>query len=324
MQEVTHVKVPSVIQIVLEAIDKGDFVSCISLLEREIRNHNEDVLIDFLLKSVLFWCDRTEVTSKKDAPLYRARYLLGEWKKYIEFCANHKGVPDFDRYLFVFHKSISKIALALLTQALHDPLVNNVHAHLLIARCHRAAGDYETAITEYRRVIREDAQCAAAYAELGDCYLLIGNEHVGRLFLREAFYVDPDGIDASFLESELLANLLRRISEAEEMKGRDWWQWVPVYAVLWDIFTVKRDLRTAEYGMLRQRIYALEREYNETGAKELEPRLLYAYFYLLDYYYKVHRAPISIEETLIKIKAMSPTIYNLYINRKGSVDNANS
>lgn len=187
MQEVTHVKAPSVIQIVLEAIDKGDFTSCISLLEREIRNHNEDILIDFLLKSVFFWRKRMEMASEQNAPLYRARYLLGEWKTYREFCADRKSVPDFDRYLFVFHKSISKIALALLTQALHDPLVNNAHAHLLIARCHRAAGDYETAITEYRCVIREDAQCAAAYAELGDCYLLIGNEHVGRLFLREAF-----------------------------------------------------------------------------------------------------------------------------------------
>lgn len=318
----SNIGVKSVIKAVANALEEGRFAACVSLLEAEIANHNENALIDLLLKSTLFWHKRVKNLERNTTgPTARAHYLLSEWEKYRNFLSDDVSrSPDFDQYLFLFQKTISKMALSLLHQALHDPLVNEPQTHLYIARCCRMAGDYEQAIAEYRRVIRQDEQCTPAYAELGDCYLLIGNEHIGRLFLREAFCIDPHGIEFNFLESELIANLIARLREIDGI-AHEWAAWVGVYAVLWDVFTVKRDLKTAEYGMLRQRIYALEREYSETAATKLEPVLLYAYFYLLDYYYKSNRMALNIEEVLMKIKGINPNIYNLYINRRGKRSN---
>ena len=70
--------------------------------------------------------------------------------------------------------------------------------------------------------------------------------------------------------------------------------------------------------MLRQQIYALEREYNETKNSDLEPRLLYSYFYLLDYYHKLTNMQIGIDETIMKIKGINPKIHSMYIERKSA------
>lgn len=319
-----NLEIKSFAQAVAVALEEGRFAACASLLEAEIANHNENALIDLLLKSAIFWRKRTERIDRFERnithPTARAHYLLSEWETYRNFLSDNAPLaPDFDRYLFVLQKTISKMALSFLTNALRDPSVKESQTHLYIARCHRMAGNYEQAIAEYRQVIRQNEQCAAAYAELGDCYLLIGNEHIGRLFLREAFYINPNDIEFNFLESELIANLITRLRETEGIAD-EWPAWMGVYAVLWDIFTVKRDMKTAEYGVLRQRIYALERENNEADAAELKPLLLYAYFYLLDYYHKSNRMALHIEETLIKIKGINPNIYNLYIDRRGKTE----
>lgn len=308
------------VESVLMAIAHNDFKRCIAILETEITKNNEDALIDFFLRSVLFWQKRVESVQKLPKLLDKARYLLNEWEKYRVFCAEIEDtVPDIHRYLFIFRKAISKMALAFLTTALHDPLVNEQEVYLSVARCHKGAGRYEQAIASYRRVFAHSEQRATAYAELGDCYLLIGNELIGRLFLREAFYIDPDDIEFRFLESKLLTNLVHKLRNTEGVPAGEHRTWLPVYAVLWDIFTVRRDLKTAEYGLLRQKIYALEREYSETKERVLEPRLLYCYFYLLDYCYKMGGARVSIDEIMIKIKGINPTIYNMYIERKSAI-----
>ena len=278
------VETKSVIESVIVALERHDLARCVAILEAEIRKHNENTLIDFFLKSVLFWRKRIDATARITLPVDKASYLLSEWTKYRAFCdEEQQTTPDFDRYLFLFRKTTSKMALMFLTAALNNPLVDEQRVYLYMARCYKGAGNYEQAIAHYRQVIANNYDCAAAYAELGDCYLLIGNEHIGRLFLREAFYVDPDTIEFTFLESELLANILNRLRDEENMDQNQCRRWLAVYAVLWDVLTVKRDLKTAEYGMLRQKIYAFEREYSETQQPSLEPRLLYAYFYLLDY-----------------------------------------
>ena len=309
----------STIVSVLAALEDGDFEKCTAILDTEIQQHNENKSIDFFLESVLFWKKRIENIERISDPIDQARYLLGEWHKYKSFCSKYKNTSDdLDRHIFVFRKLINNKALSLLTAALSNPLVNEQQAHLYIARAHKGNGNYEQAILEYRQVIAGAGQCASAYAELGDCYLLIGNELIGRLFLREAFYIDPNDIDFSFLESELMTNMINKIYSVEGVNDTNYKKWIPVYAILWDVFTVKRDLKTAEYGMLRQQIYALEREYNETKNSDIEPRLLYAYFYLLDYYHKLTNMQIGIDETMIKIKGINPKIYSMYTERKSA------
>ena len=234
----------STIVSVLAALEGGDFEKCTAILDAQIQQHNENKSIDFFLESILFWKKRIENIERISGAIDQAQYLLGEWHKYKVFCSKHKNISDdLDQYIFVFRKLINNNALSLLTVALSNPLINEQQAHLYAARAHKGTGNYEQAILEYRQVIAGAGQCASAYAELGDCYLLIGNELIGRLFLREAFYVDPDDIDFLFLESELMTNIAKKIHSIECVNDTNYKKWIPVYAVLWDIFTGKTRLK---------------------------------------------------------------------------------
>jgi hypothetical protein len=93
-------------------------------------------------------------------------------------------------------------------------------------------------------------------------------------------------------------------------------EWIPIYGVLFGIFTVKRELRAIELGKLKQSIFALENEIRdrpkETGV--LIPRLINRYFWLIDHYVNVGESSSRIDETLLKIKILDPSIYERYVN----------
>jgi hypothetical protein len=91
-------------------------------------------------------------------------------------------------------------------------------------------------------------------------------------------------------------------------------EWIPVYGVLFDVLNVKRELRSIEFGRLKQSIYELERELREeTGAPELvRPRLINHYFWLIDHYKAVKEAQGKIDEVLVKIRSVDANVYHHY------------
>ena len=87
------------------------------------------------------------------------------------------------------------------------------------------------------------------------------------------------------------------------------------YAVLYGVFNVKRELRPIEYGKLRQSIYSLQSDIRQNSDNEvLVPRLINKYFWLIDHYISVKEDRSTIDEVLMNIKLLSPSIYQQYIN----------
>jgi len=93
-------------------------------------------------------------------------------------------------------------------------------------------------------------------------------------------------------------------------------EWIPVYGVLFGVFSVKRELRAIELGKLKQSIFSLENEIRIKAAEAsvLIPRLINRYFWLIDHYVNVGEDTSKIDETLLKIKILDPQIYERYIN----------
>jgi hypothetical protein len=91
-------------------------------------------------------------------------------------------------------------------------------------------------------------------------------------------------------------------------------EWIPVYAAIWGVFSVKRELKQMEVGRLRQSIFSLEAEYKTNPARReyLRPRLLNRYFWLIDHYENSREDSSLIDETLLKIKYIDPDIYQKY------------
>jgi tetratricopeptide (TPR) repeat protein len=182
-----------------------------------------------------------------------------------------------------------------------------------IGRCHKCQGNYESAIrflelaSQYRR---EDA---AILAELADCYSLVNEDRAAKVFFREAFFLDAQAVELSYLESPMILRL------ADKLRGRfaeaagELQEWIPVYGTIFGLFNVKRELRPLELGKLKQAIYQLEREIGGQRVGQLTPRLINHYFWLVDHYLNSGEDRQKIEDVLGKIKELDPEIYKEYV-----------
>ena len=150
-------------------------------------------------------------------------------------------------------------------------------------------------------------------AEMGDCYALCGEERIAKVLFREAFFIEPQKVDLTLLDSELICNLIEK-TEALGYSGSVLQEWIPVYGVLYGVFSVKRELRALEIGQLKRSIYSLKNSVREAGDDEkiLVPRLINHYFWLIDHYFTVNEDRARINEILLKIKLLDANIYNKY------------
>ena len=175
-------------------------------------------------------------------------------------------------------------------------------------------GEYETAKNCLLEANSLFSGSAAVLAELADCFALCGEERKAKVLFREAFFLDPQKIDLCFLDSELICCLIRKVSD-KGLTGAVLQEWIPVYGVLFGIFTVKRELRSQEVGRLKQEIYAKENESKDPSSDTniLTPRLINLYFWLIDHYVLTNTEQSKINQILLKIKILDPAIYSLFV-----------
>ena len=155
---------------------------------------------------------------------------------------------------------------------------------------------------------------ATILSEMADCYALCGEERTAKVLFREAFFIDPQKVDLSLLDSELICYLIKQ-TEQLGYSGAVLQEWIPVYGVLYGVFSVKRELRAIEIGKLKQNIYALENNLKEQGNDRalIVPRLINHYFWLIDHYVMTNEARSHIQEVLLKIRFLDQNIYDEYL-----------
>jgi hypothetical protein len=156
-------------------------------------------------------------------------------------------------------------------------------------------------------------------SELADVYALLEETRSAKLYFREAFFWDSQGIDLRSMESELIKRLRDRVRSEFGYAGAELAEWIPIYGSLYGVFSVKRGLGALELGQLKQSIFSLEVELRNRPDNEaiLRPRLINRYFWLIDHYENVQGEPGLpglIEETMLKIKVIDPDIYERYRN----------
>jgi hypothetical protein len=159
---------------------------------------------------------------------------------------------------------------------------------------------------------REDGE---TLSELADVYALLEETKAAKVLFREAFFLDPQGIDLRSMESEMIKRLRDWVREAG-YEGPALAEWLPIYGCLLGVFSVKRELKPAELSRLKQSIFTLETEIRANPSQEplFKPRLINRYFWLIDHYENVREDPGQVEETMLKIKVIDPAIYERYRN----------
>jgi tetratricopeptide (TPR) repeat protein len=169
-----------------------------------------------------------------------------------------------------------------------------------------------TYLEETAKVKKDDAE---ALAELADVYALVNEPRAAKAMFREALFLNPQKVDVRMLDSEMIKLLHDRVEELG-YKSPELEEWIPVYGVLFGVFTVKRELRAIELGKLKQSIFSLENEIRDRPGEALllSPRLINKYFWLIDHYVNSGEEKSRIDETLLKIKVLDPGVYERYVN----------
>lgn len=291
---------------------EGAFSEAIGILERALRLDVEHTSIASALKCATFWQDREPRLSTITDPYERAEYLEQQWEIFQPFIRRLEDISErtvFDIKQYVMSECLRGYRNLLSAH----PEEEDADLLLRIGRGYKGLGDYEQAIDHLERAGQLQRQSPPILAELADCYSLINENRYARVLFREAFFIDANAIQLDRLEAPIIRLLVTAMEKAgrpaEELSA-----WLPVYATLNGVFSVKRELKAIELGRLKQAIFSTEREI--AGGEYLPtttPRLLNHYFWLIDQYVSTGEEKPRISEVLSKIKNLDRQIYDEYV-----------
>ena len=296
--------VQTILQPALVFLKQGDLEQAHTSLGRLLEQDLENPQVMYTLKGVSFWLDRVRYSQALADNFLRGEYIISQWKPFLDYIEK-KG--DFNEpIIYALKCSIFTIALRLYQSLLNgtEPMHNTAEIYRKTGLCYKALGDYETAISCLRYAADLNTNSSAISAELADAYALSGEVRLAKIFFREV----------CFLESEIINALVTKVANIG-FTGEELLEWLPVYGTLDGVLNVKRELKALELGKLKQSIYMLENELREKNVKNkkiLVPRLINYYFWLIDHYNTTNSERARINETLLKIKLLDSSIYDMY------------
>lgn len=281
-------------------------------LERSLSYIFDSDEIITALKYINFWSDRQERVDALVDAFERGEYLLSQWMVFQEFV--ERVGPRVQVVENALRQHVFRQALMHYREVYQDRSNRDPDLLVRIGRCYKGAGEFDRAMRFLKAAGGQRPEDAELLAELADVLALVNETAQAKAFFREAFFVDAQKIDIARLESELIQRLVRAVGD-QGFGPAELREWIPVYGVLYDVLNVKRELRSIEFGRLKQAIYELERELREgTGEPALiTPRLINHYFWLIDHYKAVKEAQGKIDEVLIKIRSVDANVYHHYI-----------
>jgi tetratricopeptide (TPR) repeat protein len=295
---------------------KGDFQGAEKIYEHALSLdfENNDVIAG--LKCSKFWIERhKQLESMGTDDFSKSEYLYSEWKGFTLFLTRLK--TPFRQGVSVIKQWVFQTALTGYLSASSNVGSSDEELLLRIGKCYKGMGDYDKALEYLESVSRKKRDEPEILGELADCYAFINETRIAKAFFREAFFIDSQRVNIDFLESELIIRLiekLRVIGYSETVLK----EWIPVYAVIWGVFNVKRELKPLELGKLKQSIFSLENRITDTDSENeravLIPRLINRYFWLIDHNIITNEPREKVEEVLRKIRVIDESVYEQYIN----------
>jgi tetratricopeptide (TPR) repeat protein len=306
--------IPGLIQKAYDSLKASDAAGAYEALNEALKRDYENPEVLYGLKCLKWWLDRMErLRDFKDA-YDKGGFLLSQWKAFYAFL--DRIGEDFDPCRYALRRFVFSTAL----QSFQDLLGDGVNQYdpgllLQVGRCYKGVGNYEAALKYLEQAGRFKREDGETLSELADIHALLEETRAAKVLFREAFYLDPQGIDLRSMESEMIIRLRDRVMDLGHL-GPELAEWIPIYGSLFGVFSIRRELKPVELGRLKQSIYALETELRSGPEQSplLKPRLLNRYFWLIDHYENAGENPGVVEETMLKIKIIDPAVYERYRN----------
>ncbi|OQY33670.1 MAG: hypothetical protein B6241_07125 [Spirochaetaceae bacterium 4572_59] len=284
----------------------------LDLLDKAYSIDFDSKIMGELFKMLRFWKERWARLEDLASSYEKGDYLMNQWDQFLLWTEDRLTRRD-DRGLQILKHMVHSASLTYYEQ-LNSDESDDQELCFRIGRCNKILGNYEKAASFLEKGARINKENPLVLAELADTYALMDEMKGAKIFFREAFFINPQDIDLARLESGLIKKVIDKI-QTTGLSNSMLSEWLPVYAVIYGVFNVKRELRPIEYGKLRQSIYSLQSDIRQDSEDEvLVPRLINRYFWLIDHYISIKEDRSTIDEVLMNIKLLSPSIYQQYIN----------
>ncbi|MDR1863183.1 MAG: hypothetical protein LBQ67_04595 [Treponema sp.] len=306
--------VDELIQKAYSSLKGADSDGALVFLQEALKTDYEHPEVLCALKCLSWWLERVKKLEDFHDPFEQGEFLISQWKAFNGFLDRIGQASDPCLYAmrrFVFSRALN------LFQSLLGERANQQDPGLLflVGRCFKGVGNYDEAIKYLEQASRFRREDSATLSEQADVNALLGDVRAAKVLFREAFFLDPQGVDLTSMESEMIIRLRDKVKELG-FSGLQLAEWIPVYGCIWGVFSVKRELKPAELGRLKQTILTLESEFRsrQEGNGPVKPRLINRYFWLIDHYEYVRDKGDLVEQTMRKIKFVDPAVYEQYRN----------
>ncbi len=301
------------LSVALNFLKEGELEKARTELERLLKDNLESKEIEYALRGVDYWLFRLNKAKQASNPLEQGEYMISQWKFFLIYIEK-QGEPR-EAIIYALKRAVFIIALDFYAALFkEDTELAEAEPYRKIGLCWKTLGDYDKALECLRYAYKLDKTDAAIVAELADCYACYGETKLAKAFFREAFFINPERIELQFLESEIILRLEQRVRDLG-IEEEFICEWIPIYGLLDGVLNVKRELRSVEFGQLKQKIFLLDCEIKEKNGiqkKKLVPRLINYYFWLIDHYVSINEDKVKIDEILLRIKVLDKNIYNCY------------
>ncbi len=301
------------LKVALGFLQQGNPLEAQKIISSLFEHDLESTELVYTNKCCVFWIDSIKRLRSLEDSFERSENILLEWKNFQDYISRES--TPYEPALFAVQQGFFKNALEEYKKMLEekDPL-QKAEIYKKTGICYKKLGDFENArvfLTEANNIY---PNLSSVLAELADCFSLCGEDRVGKVLYREAFFADPDSIDLDFLDSELIKCLIEK-TKSKGYSGKALQYWIPVYGVLGGVFNIKRELTSQEVARLKKDIYAMENEIKDPSCNSeiLVPRMLNCYFWLMDHYDLANETQAKINEVLLRIKLLDSAVYEMYI-----------
>lgn len=294
-----------------DCFESGDFDAARELLDEAHALDFENREIRSALRACGYWSQRFQCLDEISGGEEKGDYLRRQWIGYEEGYRRGFEHPLDDGSARLKKRVHDRALEEYLKQA---EMPGGTPVLLKAGRCLKILGRFEKSIATLERALREAGDSdARLLAELADTYALVGEMKASKVLMREALFLNAGAVDLEEIASPLYRRLIERLSGERDRNDRAFAEWLPVYGAVWGVLDVRREISPVEYGKLKQAIYAMKSEIADGDEQGLlTPRLINHYFRLIEHYQSTGADRTAIDEAMISVKLLSPSIYMTY------------
>ncbi|MBQ7613408.1 MAG: hypothetical protein IJU92_10165 [Spirochaetaceae bacterium] len=302
--------VSSALDEALSLFRKGDFLAGQAQTEKLLTQDLDNEDLKYLNRCIAFWGNRFDEVAYIQDPLKAGEHFVTNWAPFLQYMQKDSSL--LEPFIFTF-KTLAFRTAVMFYSKLYRPEIAEQEPFLCrrIGLCFKALGDYEQAVDFLYMAYHSESDNPKIIAELADAFALYGETKRAKVFFRDAFYEGASEIELEYLESHLILDLVASVSQLG-YRGNELLEWLPVYGYIDRTLSIKRELKAAEVGKLKQRIFMLEselRRISEDEQRVVLPKLINSYLWLMDTYSLPPIDEDKIKEILLKIKVLNINIY---------------